>query len=402
MYEKINGTWTATAGSPYDFFTDFPEPAVPAALAQDYEGISLGSSVLALSDINTSTNGICEYTASNFGGALQGNILTASFNDNIIMFEMNAAGNAVVNQSNLLSGNGDNPLDVWAQGDGVEFPGTIWVAFHGADKIMVFEPNDFAPFNCTGADDISLDEDGDGYTNADEIDNGTDPCNQGDRPDDYDGDFISNLNDNDDDNDGLLDTYDPFPVDASNGMATNLPIDYSFSIDNSDAISGTLFGLGFTGLMSNGSVSGPVAGDDYQSMYNLDNLNLGGATGKLGVELVTSGTADGSSNNQDNGYQFGLNVDVNSAPFTVISEVESPYFLVNGNPLANPINDQQMGIFIGTGNQDNYLKIVVHANSGNGGIQVYKEEAGVGSGSMYATPGLLGVTAVDLYPGSHP
>ncbi|MDP5172881.1 MAG: thrombospondin type 3 repeat-containing protein, partial [Bacteroidia bacterium] len=218
VYEKTGGNWTATGT--YDFFTDFPEPPVPMSLANPAEGQYLHPSVIAMADINASTNGLCEYTASNFGGALQGNLLVASFNDNIISFKLSADGASVVTQSNLLSGNGDNPLDVWAQGDGVEFPGTIWVAFHGANKIMVFEPNDYAPFNCTGAYDIGLDEDGDGYTNADEIDNGTDPCNQGDKPADYDGDFLSNLNDDDDDNDGLLDTYDPFAVDANNGMST--------------------------------------------------------------------------------------------------------------------------------------------------------------------------------------
>lgn len=397
VYYKDNGSWFETPDSPYDFTTDFPDPPVPAALARPEQGISLGADILAMADVNTSTNGLCEYTATNFAGALQGFLLTASFNDNIIAYELNAAGDVVVNESNLLSGNGDNPLDVWAQGDGVEFPGTIWVAFHGADKIMVFEPNDFAPFNCTGADDIGLDEDGDGYTNADEIDNGTDPCNQGDRPDDYDGDFVSNLNDDDDDNDGLLDTYDPFSVDADNGTTTTLPIEYGFSIDNSNAVQGTLFGLGFTGLMSNGNVTGPVAGDDYQTMYDLDDLNLGGATGKLGVENVTLGVADGGSNDQDNSYQFGLDVDVNSAPFTIISEVESPFFLVNGNPLANPIDDQSMGIYLGNGNQDNFLKVVMHSNGGNGGIRVYSEINGAGSGTTYNVPGILAVTAVELY-----
>ena len=395
VYQKISGTWVETAS--YDFFTDFPEPPVPLALAFPTHGKSIEASVLAMADINQSTNGICEYTASNFSGALQGNLLAASFNDNIISFKLNAAGNAVVTQTNLLSGNGDNPLDVWAQGDGVEFPGTIWVAFHGANKVMVFEPNDYAPFSCSGADDIGLDEDGDGYTNADEIDNGTDPCNQSVRPDDYDNDFLSNLNDNDDDNDGYLDTYDPFPVDPNNGLTKYIPVNHGFSIDNGSAIPGSLFGLGFTGMMTNGSLAGPVAGADYSTRFDVNNLNLGGATGKLGVELVTAGTAEGGSNNQDNGFQFGLNVDVNSAPFTVQTEVESPFFLVSGFPLANPINDQSMGVYIGTGDQDNFVKVEMHANSGAGGIRVYSEIGGVGSGTMYPAPGMLSVTAVDLY-----
>ena len=397
VYEKVGGSWQQAAGSPYDFMTDFPAPPVPASLARPSEGISQEAGDIAMADVNTSTNGLCEYTASNFGGALQGILLTASFNDNIIAYELDATGNVVVSESNLLSGNGDNPLDVWAQGDGVDFPGTIWVAFHGANKVMVFEPNDFAPFNCTGADDISLDEDGDGYTNADEIDNGTDPCNQGDRPEDYDGDFVSNLNDSDDDNDGLLDTYDPFPVDPNNGTTTNLPISYGFSIDNANSIPGTLFGLGFTGVMTNGDFAVPTPGDDYQSLYDINDFNLGGATGKLGIENVAIGTADGASNDQEDALQFGLNVDVNSAPFTVVTEVESPFFLVNGNPLPAPIDDQQMGLYLGTGDQDNFLKIVMHSHGGAGGIRVTSEINGVSSTNDYSVPGMLGVTAVNLY-----
>jgi hypothetical protein len=69
------------------------------------------------------------------------------------------------------------------------------------------EPNDFGGGGgptCTGADNPALDEDGDGYSNADEIDNGTNPCSAASTPDDNDGDFVSDLNDTDDDNGQLL------------------------------------------------------------------------------------------------------------------------------------------------------------------------------------------------------
>ena len=58
-------------------------------------------------------------------------------------------------------------------------------------------------------DDPTLDEDGDGFDNADEIDNGTNPCSPADVPPDCDGDKTSDLNDPDDDNDGLPDTSRP-------------------------------------------------------------------------------------------------------------------------------------------------------------------------------------------------
>ena len=88
------------------------------------------------------------------------------------------------------------------------FPGTIWVGAIANGSITVFEPNDYGAGTptCTGADSTTLDEDADGYSNADELDNGTDPCSAGDLPPDADHDFISNLNDPDDDNDGVIDT----------------------------------------------------------------------------------------------------------------------------------------------------------------------------------------------------
>src|SRR5207244_8677518 len=101
-----------------------------------------------------------------------------------------------------------HPLDLVAEGDAGPFPGTIWVADEAASTITVYEPNDYggAVFECSGANDPGLDEDGDGYTNADEIANGSDPCSAGDAPPDADRDGISDLNDPDDDNDGLPDT----------------------------------------------------------------------------------------------------------------------------------------------------------------------------------------------------
>ena len=78
--------------------------------------------------------------------------------------------------------------------------------------IRVFEPNDYegGTSSCTGADNPALDEDQDGFDNADEIDNSTNPCSSADVPADWDGDLTSNLNDPDDDNDGRPDTSDPF------------------------------------------------------------------------------------------------------------------------------------------------------------------------------------------------
>ena len=401
VYNKSGSNWNLQGT--YDFFDDFPDPPVSTSNANPKEAayIGTGSGDPSLTTHWASSNGICEYTASNFNNALKGDLLVANFNDAIMRVELNGSGTAVNNQTNMLSG-GNNPLDVTTQGDNDIFPGTIWVAVHGGNQIKVFEPTDYdgggGP-TCTGNDDPNLDEDNDGYSNADEIDNNTDPCSQGSVPPDYDGDGISNLNDNDDDNDGLLDTYDPFAVDPHNGLSTNLNVQYGFSIDNGASIPGTLFGLGFTGVMTNGNFNNNTPGSNYQDLYSENNLNLGGAAAKLGIENIGPGTSEGNNNNQHNAFQFGVNVDNSTPPFTIHTEVESPYFLVNGNPIT-PANFQSMGLFMGTGDQDNYVKIVMNAQGGQGGIAVVYENGGTASKTNYNTGvvgNILSSQATDLY-----
>ena len=55
-----------------------------------------------------------------------------------------------------------------------------------------------------------------------------------------------------------------------------------------------------------------------------------------------------------------------------------------------------MGVFVGTGDQDNYVKLVVSANDGAPELQVVQELAGVAT--TQAVPlSLSDVTALDLY-----
>ncbi len=185
---------------------------------------------------------------------MQGDILTASYANNgyINRYHLDASGTGWESKdNNFLSGFGVQPLDVIAQGDTDPFPGTIWAATYGEkDKpaITVFEPTDFA--GCLAPDHPGYvgteDYDSDGFTNDDEVANGTDICSGGSKPSDNDGDLISDLNDSDDDNDGIDDVTDAFAIDADNGNKTNLPITYPFW--NNDPGIG-LYGLGFTGLM---------------------------------------------------------------------------------------------------------------------------------------------------------
>ncbi len=355
-------------------------------------GAVSSTKVNILDVVNSSTNGICEYTASNFSGAMQGDILTASYTSGgtINRYRRNTAGTGLIAKNNsFLTGFGSQSLDVIAQGDADPFPGTIWAATYGANNITIFEPTDFV--NCIqpgqSGYNAALDYDSDGYTNGDEVANGTDHCSGGSKPADNDNDLVSDLNDPDDDNDGIPDVADVFALDPNNGATTNLPISYPFW--NNDPGTG-FFGLGFTGLMLN-----PAGTTNYLNQFNENNLAFGGAGGKATVETVTNGDALGSANNQDNGFQFGINVNNSSAPFTVHSKLENPF----GSQEAG--NGQSQGIYIGNGDQNNYLKAVVMngGSSGDGidGFNLLLENGGSSTNTIYNVTGLTGANSVDLY-----
>jgi hypothetical protein len=337
----------------------------------------------ALTTFVPSTNGITEYTASNFGGAMKGDLLAAAHNNTIYRLKLDATGTEVTVKDALFATVDSTPLDVIAQGDGGPFPGTVWVGDVVSGSITIFEPNDFTGGTptCTRQDDPSLDEDADGYSNADEIDNGTDPCSAGDLPPDADHDFKSNLNDPDDDNDSLPDTSDPFAVDPNNGTTTTLPVRYTW--DNNAPSAGGILGLGFTGLMSNGSAN-------YESLFNPADMTGGGAAGVLTVDKVADGDALGSTNTQKYGLQFGVKPPSNGT-FTVHTRIAAPFAGLT------PQDDQSMGLFLGTGDQDNYVKVVTFANGGAGGIQARKEVGGVAATPSSSNVTLPGPDGVDLH-----
>ncbi|WP_152418304.1 malectin domain-containing carbohydrate-binding protein, partial [Halorubrum aidingense] len=304
------------------------------------------------------TGGTEEYTASNFGGAMEGDILQVELGGDIERVELSDDGETATNVETIFNTGG--PLGITAQDDDEAFAGTVWTANHGGNDVTVFEPNDFGDDDgdggdgeqCTGADDPSLDEDGDGYDNADEIDAGTNPCSSSSTPADFDGDGTSNLNDPDDDNDGLNDTEDPFAVDPNNGVDTTVPVQHDLS-------ELSLFGengQGWTGVMTNGQ-------DDYQDLYDPTKMTVGGAAEVLTVEEVPQGDAYQTPNDQQYGFQFGVNTP--DEPFTVETTVASfP---------ENPEDFQSAGLQIGDGTQSNYVKLVAAANGGDGGVEFAKE-----------------------------
>lgn len=350
-------------------------PPVPVSMANPEEGeYHDPGSDKSLITFNTSVNGFCEYTAD---GPLKGHLLAAGFNGNIYHIKLNSQGQVLNNMGAkklnsdqpIASGFGNKPLDITAQGNGDIFPGTVWIATWGSHHITVLEPQDIVA--CTGANNPALDEDMDGYNNAEEIASGTDPCSGSSKPQDHDGDGISDAIDPDDDDDGIPDTQDLFCIDPDNGLTTGLPTHYN--LFNFDPGTG-FYGLGFTGLMCNGT-------SNYSTLFDENNLIAGGAVGVFTIEDVPGGTALNGSNTQQYGFQFGVKT-AGTNVFTVQSAIMPKFF---GN--VTPQNNQSQGIYIGTGDQDNYLSVSLIANGGAGGIEVVHEVNGVAASQIFDLTG---------------
>jgi len=104
----------------------------------------------------------------------------------------------------------------------------------------------------------SIDDDSDGFDNISEIERGSEPRLQ---TADFDGDGIPNESDSDDDNDGIADAYDAFPLDATEGVDTDgdgigdnrdrdddndaiLDVDDKFPLDADESLDLDLDGIG--------------------------------------------------------------------------------------------------------------------------------------------------------------
>jgi len=340
-------------------------PPVPAELANPVEGDFQNPGVddKAITVWQKNCNAIAEYTASNLGGKYKGNLLAGSSSQSGELFrlELNEDGTKKSLDQDFAKVEKNFVLGLACQSDNDIFGGTIWAATYG-EGVKILEPVDYDGSripNCTGADDPSLDEDFDGYNNADEIDVGTDPCNGLDTPNDADQDFTSDLNDPDDDNDGIEDYLDVFQLGSEEEIA-GIPFDYELFNDKTG-----FYGLGLIGIMTN-----LYPDDNYINWLDIPNIEnpeeddvYGGAAGIITVKM-TDGDALGEINTQEKGFQFGVNVDANTLPFTLRSVMLAPFHSFTGN--------ESQGVFIGTGDQDNYIKIVLN----EGGIAVVKEDNG--------------------------
>jgi hypothetical protein len=134
-----------------------PQSPVAGSNAIECTYLEPGVSDTSIATFTESTNGIDDYTASNFGNALAGDLLAAGYQYNkIYQIKLDPSGTDVESVTTLFSNVGAKPLDVIAQADGEAFPGTIWVADWLTGAIVVYEPDDSTAcddsLDCSDAD----------------------------------------------------------------------------------------------------------------------------------------------------------------------------------------------------------------------------------------------------------
>ena len=391
-----DGTWYGPGNPNLPAAWPPVDPALANPIEGDYQQPGVDNDAMFV--LNVSTNGMVEYTATNFGGALTGNILFTSYESTgkIHMMDPNETTGIATGWSNLATGIGNGPLDVTALDDAGIFPGTVWSAIYNDDKIAILEPSDYSgtiPPACDGDSLDNIDEDLDGYTNADEMDsrNNTDPCSAASRPQDSDKSLIgmfkvSDWNDPDDDDDGIPDLVDPFVIDSANGgdfTVADFPRNFPFF--SSDPGEG-YYGLGLTGLMINGTT-------DYLYFHNPEaDLVAGGAAGQFTDPTTNDGTAEGSANDVDNNYQMGVDISTATEPVWIRAQINGPFFSGGSS------TDYMHGIYIGTGDMDDFILVGINGDGAGGArFRVVTEVAGSPSTNIYPVSGILSELVISLY-----
>jgi hypothetical protein len=163
------------------------------------------------------------------------------------------------------------------------------------------------------------------------------------------------------DGDGRPDITDAFAFDPGNGRRTPPDISLEFAEVNPE----TQLPLGFTGVMVD-KVSPP------EDLFDPSKIEV--SNGSLTVEDVDEGDPSGPGNNkQRNAFLFGIDPRGHRNIFAH-TRVEAP------NAPEGLRGYQQMGLFIGRGDQDNYVKLVWQGRR----IQAVAELGGKRTAAPYA------------------
>ena len=305
----------------------------------------------ALAFFDNTTNGITEYFGAAFGNAINGALITVSSNGNVTLLNVNADGTGldpiivngeVVDQDGIVvisPGGLGFQLDVTTGPVGSPFEGLVFSGGFGPDNITVLAPSD--------------------------------------QPIPGDPDL---------DNDGLFETNDPFTRDGSNGALATISADQTLVLDFDNNQDGNLlgpdgFGSGLTGIAINGVFNPEEVlfgdPDDPTDAGLIGNVRIGTAAGGGVVNIVNveQGTSAGTANDQQLLFQSGFRVTPGVETFTARWVVGNPGLDLpddatgENNGFVSGAN-QEIGGFLGTGDQSNILRVVAtHAggSSGNSG-----------------------------------
>ncbi|MGI9473698.1 MAG: PQQ-dependent sugar dehydrogenase, partial [Rubripirellula sp.] len=307
-----------------------------------------------LVNVGSSSNGLVEYTGDAFDGELKGDLLVAQFNGNVGRLNLNAQGDAATYEVIPGLSGLSTPLDVTIGPNG-----SVWVAEVGGDFVKAFVPTDLV------------------------------------LPDDPDFD-----------NDGIFNESDPFIRDASNGgdvlLLPGQTLLWDFDANQDSNLPGSNgYGGGLTGVMVNGTTDfeqffqspSDLPGQDLK----LDNVKFitaaGGGT--TVVEYASNGDASQTQNDGEFLFHTGLTVGQAVEVFTTKWSIYNPGTSVVAGDGGFTGESQQIGGYLGTGDQSNFLKIVA-AKGPVDGFQIVLEEDDVPiANDLIAAPGLFDVSPDD-------
>lgn len=353
---------------------EFSDRLAESSITVQRAGPSEPTPALAL--LGSSTNGIAEYTGDAFDGALTGSLVVTQFNGNVTIIKLNGDGTGLapifnpgadgvlgtpddVEQESdgtlQINAAGGNPLDVIV-GDSQNtyspevFDGVIISALIGTNNINAFAPSD--------------------------------------------GSVIEDF---DFDDDTILDASDPFTRDAGNGSAATVVPGQTLTWDFSDNSNNSLvgpsgYGGGLTGVATNGVDFEASLDQDAFFQFSgaprplqqvpLDNLKVATAAGGglAVIEYVSNGTPDGAANTGEFLFQTGVNVPDSVDTFTIEWDIFNPNNIYDptdtsgdggSNATAGSFTEngaQQIGGFIGTGDQSNFLKVTLTNGTATSGL----------------------------------
>ena len=398
--EQGDGNWVDTgAPLPADFFdvvsgygwahpgSSIADPTAhfDGTSVMDGTAFSPESQVLSgtqdgsLFTINSSTNGLAEYTASFFGEALKGAVMAASFDGSIYFVRpLDSDGDGRTDGAELLgsiSGFGSTPLGLVAlgddglsptlidnDGDGVDdFAGLIVAATYGADALTFFIPGG-TPL------DPSTDLDVDGVNNT---------------VDTHVGDPI----------DGKGVSVGPGETKFWGFELSNPASTPSGAKPAGDSIAGD---IGINAVWHNGTVP-QVALPGQTALYDPAVWNLGGASTFVSIDEADDGTAEGAANTQTDVIGIGFVAPSDTGIVTITSEMANIFaYSLNTNPgVGDPktwTGGEKVGLVAGPGNQSDFVQAaVVVVNEGGTiryGVELVVEENDVPQSVFVEIPGI--------------